>query len=371
MDVFISWSRSRSRRLALLLKTWIELVVPQTRPWCSRDLEPGARWALDLATKLGSAGFGILCMTPENLNAPWLHFEAGAISGRVGGNKTCPLLFRVQATNLPAALGQFQAISFNREGMWRLAENLSTLSGDKRKGSWERTFEKFWPDLEKDVNEVLDAAEVSPFIQGFETLKNCAEIMVDLAKHPLDSKRQSELVRDQVERVARNVYQEVTELGSGRFYTNYWNCTVLTKSIATMKDRLIGMTIWEQDCDWWRTEDAARFLQVNVNAIKNRGCKISRIFVYSSKKVTRDLVQELDKHWKLGARVYLIHRSDIREADCRTCALIDNVLYYHAERDSFRGIDRNVFFIDKQTLERRYHCLQVTLTRARRWNVDG
>jgi hypothetical protein len=45
----------------------------------AEEIGKGERWSINLAKELESSNFGLVCLTPENVNAPWLHFEAGAI----------------------------------------------------------------------------------------------------------------------------------------------------------------------------------------------------------------------------------------------------------------------------------------------------
>ena len=78
MDVFISWSEDRSRIIAEALKEWMPLVINDVQPWLSsKDIEPGARWSAEVAAKLESTGYGIICLTPGNALMPWILFEAG------------------------------------------------------------------------------------------------------------------------------------------------------------------------------------------------------------------------------------------------------------------------------------------------------
>ena len=81
MKVFISWSGPRSRAVAVALKDWLPLVLEGVDPWVSdKDISAGERWAQSVAGELESANFGIICITPENLNADWILFESGALS---------------------------------------------------------------------------------------------------------------------------------------------------------------------------------------------------------------------------------------------------------------------------------------------------
>jgi TIR domain-containing protein len=93
MKVFISHSGPRSRAIALALKDWMPLVLHYVDPWVSqKDIAAGDRWAVEVGTKLNDSNFGIICLTPENLNASWLLFEAGAISKSFDEGAVCPYL---------------------------------------------------------------------------------------------------------------------------------------------------------------------------------------------------------------------------------------------------------------------------------------
>jgi hypothetical protein len=44
------------------------------------DIETGSGWLARIKNELEATSYGIICLTPQNLDAPWLHFEAGALS---------------------------------------------------------------------------------------------------------------------------------------------------------------------------------------------------------------------------------------------------------------------------------------------------
>ena len=39
---------------------------------------------------LSPASYGIICLTPENLASPWIHFEVGALFKGSGESHVCP-----------------------------------------------------------------------------------------------------------------------------------------------------------------------------------------------------------------------------------------------------------------------------------------
>src|SRR5205807_1107469 len=52
MKVFISWSGSRSHKVALILRNWLPSVLQHVDPWLSsEDIDKGARWIVELGTQ--------------------------------------------------------------------------------------------------------------------------------------------------------------------------------------------------------------------------------------------------------------------------------------------------------------------------------
>ncbi|OOO01842.1 MAG: hypothetical protein USCGTAYLOR_01956 [Chromatiales bacterium USCg_Taylor] len=94
MKVFISWSGDRSRAVADVLRRWFPSVLQAVRPYFSPDdVAKGARWSAEIAKELEASRIGLLVITPENQEAPWLLFEAGALAKNLERSKVCPILF--------------------------------------------------------------------------------------------------------------------------------------------------------------------------------------------------------------------------------------------------------------------------------------
>src|SRR5438876_7271285 len=90
MNVFISWSGDRSKKLASALSELLPKALSNLNVWMSDDIEAGTPWGEELNRKLETSNFGVLCLTPENSNAPWLLFEAGALAKAVSGSRVVP-----------------------------------------------------------------------------------------------------------------------------------------------------------------------------------------------------------------------------------------------------------------------------------------
>ncbi|MBU9166220.1 TIR domain-containing protein [Burkholderia gladioli] len=157
MKVFVSWSGQRSRYLAESLRNWLPRVIQSIRPWMSdEDIIAGSRWLNDISTELNDTKIGILCVTPENQANPWLVFEAGALSKTVEQPFVCPLLFDMSPGQLTGPLTQFQALSFDRNGLQRLLANLNGAPGHTQlpEGDLLEIFDVWWPKLESKLQTV-------------------------------------------------------------------------------------------------------------------------------------------------------------------------------------------------------------------------
>ncbi len=154
MKVFISWSGSRSKKVATIFRDWLPQVIQSLEPFVSsEDIEKGARWNTDIAQELKESTFGIICVTKENLSAPWLNFEAGALSKTIENSFVAPFLFDVKPSDLKdSPIAQFQATSFSKEEVKRLIETLNTATGNSRSAHMlEKAFDLWYPVLEQDL----------------------------------------------------------------------------------------------------------------------------------------------------------------------------------------------------------------------------
>jgi hypothetical protein len=52
MKLFISWSGSKSQRLAEIFKDWIPKVIQAIKPFFSPDIEKGVRWFPEISKEL-------------------------------------------------------------------------------------------------------------------------------------------------------------------------------------------------------------------------------------------------------------------------------------------------------------------------------
>lgn len=135
-QVFISWSGPRSQKVAATLRKWLpRFLRHNVTPWMSSvDIASGTRWSEVIAEHLSESDLGIVCVTPYNLKAPWIHFEAGAVAKRVADSRIFPLMIDVGTSKLSGPLGQYQAIVANKEGIRDLVRSIDGLLRDRQLG---------------------------------------------------------------------------------------------------------------------------------------------------------------------------------------------------------------------------------------------
>jgi hypothetical protein len=141
LKVFLSWSGERSHRVAQALRDWLPGVLQAAEPWLSsQDLSAGERWATALTKALEETRLGIICLTRDNLNAGWLHFEAGALSKVSADSLLCLYSLDVAPSEITGPLSQFQAVRADKDGTFRLLRSISQRStGPTLPGSaWSR-----------------------------------------------------------------------------------------------------------------------------------------------------------------------------------------------------------------------------------------
>ncbi len=156
MKIFISWSGERSQSLAEALRDWLPLVLHYAQPWLSTsDIKSGDRWGIEIAKELQDTNFGILCVTKDNLNAPWLLFEAGALAKSIEEGRVIPLLLDLDKSDISGPLTQFQAEKSDNDGIKKLVESLNKVSSSPIADSTlKNLFEALWTGLQQKLGNI-------------------------------------------------------------------------------------------------------------------------------------------------------------------------------------------------------------------------
>ncbi|MFI7462808.1 hypothetical protein [Nonomuraea sp. NPDC049646] len=163
MKVFISWSGDLSKLVAEALREWLPAVIQAVVPYVSsEDIDKGARWSADISKELSESNYGILCVTRENLLAPWLNFEAGALSKSFDKSNVSPFLFRIDRGDVTGPLLQFQSTIYERSDVLKLVKS---INGECEAGLdpalLEQVFDVWWPKLKESLDGLRELPDVS------------------------------------------------------------------------------------------------------------------------------------------------------------------------------------------------------------------
>ena len=182
MKVFLCWSGDRSKAVAEVLGHWIGQVIQAVQPWISTQTDKGARWRQEVGDHLEDARVGIVCLTPENLDATWIHFEAGALS-KTKDARVCTFLLGMQATDVKEPLAQFQATKADETDIRALIKDINRYVGEDGgralpEKDVDEIFDVHWPRL-KEKLQAISAQEVSkgPVREDREKLDEILEIL--------------------------------------------------------------------------------------------------------------------------------------------------------------------------------------------------
>ncbi|WP_143884386.1 TIR domain-containing protein [Chryseobacterium binzhouense] len=158
MKVFISWSGERSRQVAELLDDWIQCVIQVVDPWMSsKDIDRGALWFTEISDQLAATGVGIVCLTKENKNKPWILFESGALAKGLNSNRVCTFLIDLTPNDLENPLAQFNHTFPTKEGVWELVRTINLTLKDRalKESILEKVFNTYWPQFESKFSTII------------------------------------------------------------------------------------------------------------------------------------------------------------------------------------------------------------------------
>ena len=162
MKIFISWSGNRSKAVAEVLSDWIKCVLQASEPWIStRHIDRGSLWFTEINDKLRDISVGIVCLTQENKDKPWILFESGALAKGLSTNRVCTFLVDLKPHDLTDPLAQFNHTTPDRVGVWELVRTLNSCLLEKALDErvLEKAFEVYWPIFQVEFDNALNSNE--------------------------------------------------------------------------------------------------------------------------------------------------------------------------------------------------------------------
>lgn len=164
LRIFLSWSGARSNAVAQAFRDWLPSVLQNVQPYYTPDdIEKGARWSAEIRGQLEATDFGVIFLTPDNLNAPWILFEAGALS-KLDKAKVAPLLLGIEPAEVSGPLGQLQLTRFTQDDCFKLLSSINRSLDDMglSPAVLDMVFNRAWPELEARVEAAMTAVVPQP-----------------------------------------------------------------------------------------------------------------------------------------------------------------------------------------------------------------
>ncbi len=161
MKVFLSWSGTRSEKVADLLKEWLPCVLQASEPWVSTsDIDRGAQWFNTIQGQLQDTTTGIICLTQENKERPWILFEAGALAKGLSDSRVCTLLIDLEPQHVRPPLGQFNHTQVTESDIFKLICTLNErLVKSLNMNTLRQVFNAQWPFFESEFNNIIQETQ--------------------------------------------------------------------------------------------------------------------------------------------------------------------------------------------------------------------
>ena len=156
MKVFISWSGELSKLVAKELTEWLPSIIQSVEVFYSpEDIQKGENWDSRITKELEECKYGIVCLTKENVSAPWIHFEAGALSKSLDSH-TSALMVDVVTSDIQGPLSRFQATRCEKDDFYQLVCGINDASDNKiSEKVLKNSFEAIWDKLEIKISAVI------------------------------------------------------------------------------------------------------------------------------------------------------------------------------------------------------------------------
>lgn len=170
MKVFVSWSGDLSKKIAQELKKWIPCIIQSVEVFYSaEDIEKGENWDSKISAELSECSYGIICLTSDNTNAPWIHFEAGAIAKSLD-SRVSALMINIKTSHIQGPLKRYQATKFEKDDFYQLIDSINKATEcPLPKDVIETAFEAIWDKMFLSMNEII--SNHKPLKSGKEVFK--------------------------------------------------------------------------------------------------------------------------------------------------------------------------------------------------------
>lgn len=158
MKIFVSWSGSLSNKIAEAIKKWLPCLINSVDVFfSSEDIEKGENWDSKISSELSDCKYGIICLTKENVSAPWINFEAGAIAKALD-SKVATLMINVNPSDVKGPLSRYQGTKTEREDFYQLIQDINKQCDSPIPDNvLKNTFDALWDKIQEDFETCISS----------------------------------------------------------------------------------------------------------------------------------------------------------------------------------------------------------------------
>lgn len=180
MNIFISWSGERSLFVARALRDFVPAIIQRVSVIMSADdIKSGAKWMGEVFQAMDSAQVAIICLTRDNVQSPWISFEAGALVSR--GPAVIPYLIDIPLVEISGPLAAFQAVTADRDGTFFLLNAINKrLEQPLKELLLQRVFDAFWPQLEQALREIPESPRSDTIAQSKVPMRSERDLLEEI-----------------------------------------------------------------------------------------------------------------------------------------------------------------------------------------------
>jgi hypothetical protein len=172
MQIFLCWSGDRGLKLALVLKDFLanglpQLDLPKIDCFLSASgINKGEFWFERIRQELAASDGGLICLTPENVDSRWMHFEAGSLLGAKEPKRIYTYSLGESPDDVKDPFKSLQITVSTEDDTRQL---IAALLGQKIETIEEAKFKKCWQTYGKRIEE-LRTPHIPDLIPGFDRL---------------------------------------------------------------------------------------------------------------------------------------------------------------------------------------------------------
>lgn len=122
------------------------------------DIPKGGDWRKVLKENLKDAKAGIICLTPDNLESPYVLFECGFLSAEEE-RLVCPYLLGLEDSDVRSPLADLQLTGADRGDTYKMLSDLNNVLDPERvlaKEVLEDAFGKRWNELDRQLKGIME-----------------------------------------------------------------------------------------------------------------------------------------------------------------------------------------------------------------------